>query len=188
MDSQSLLEQLYKLEWLLRRYYFHSLRQNGPMAAPHRGQGRILALLRIKPEISQKELSAILDIRAQSLGELLAKLEKAGYITRKPSEEDRRVMEIKLTEAGQRAAESGTDDEEGEELFACLNEKEQETLSQYIGRLIEHLEKILSQGPAEKGPCGRAGAFHRAFDLRNCEAPINRGFLGRKGLKDFPED
>lgn len=188
MDSQNLLEQLYKLEWLLRRYYFHSLRQHGPMATPHRGQGRILALLKIKPEISQKELSAILDIRAQSLGELLAKLEKAGYITRKPSEADRRVMEIKLTEAGRSAAESGAYDDEGEDLFACLNEVEQETFSQYIGRLIEHLEKILSQTPAGKDPCRRAGGFHRGVDPRDFEALMRRGLFGRSGPTDFPED
>ncbi|WP_304224320.1 MarR family winged helix-turn-helix transcriptional regulator [Gracilinema caldarium] len=188
MDSQILLEQLYKLEWLLRRYYFYSLRQNGPMATPHRGQGRILALLKIKPEISQKELSTILDIRAQSLGELLVKLEKAGYITRKQSEEDRRVMEIKLTEAGRRAAESAVDDNEGEELFGCLNEKEQEILSKYIGRLIEHLEKILSQESAGKDYCRRAGVIHRGFDLRDFEASMKRGLFGRGSPKDFPED
>ena len=58
------------------------------MLDPHRGQGRVLAILAENPEISQKKLSFLLDMRNQSLSELLAKLEKAGLITRVPSEEE----------------------------------------------------------------------------------------------------
>ena len=57
-------------------------------------------MLKLKPEISQKELSDLLDMRPQSLGELLGKLERNGYITRTPSERDQRVLIIRLTDAG----------------------------------------------------------------------------------------
>lgn len=60
-------------------------------------------MLKLKLEITQKELTYLLDMSKQALGELLSKLEKAGYITRKPSEEDRRMIIITLTEKGKAA-------------------------------------------------------------------------------------
>ena len=69
-------------------------------------------------------MSKILDMRPQSLGELLEKLERNGYITRNPSEEDQRIMTVRLTEAGKELANSeerlDTDD-----LFSSLNSEEQ---------------------------------------------------------------
>ena len=47
-----------------------------PYGDSRRGQGRVLAILKMQPEISQKELLYLLDMRPQSLGELLSKLEK----------------------------------------------------------------------------------------------------------------
>ncbi len=44
------------------------------------------------------DLSYLLGIRQQSLNEPLNKLEKSGYVERRPSEEDRRVMVVHLTE------------------------------------------------------------------------------------------
>ncbi len=107
------------------------------MGDPHRGQGRVLALLKLQPEISQKELGFLLDLRPQSMGELLAKLEKNGYTTRTPSEADRRVVNIKLTESGEElTAERPAHDD----MFDCLNEEEQENLSVYFERIIKHME------------------------------------------------
>jgi len=81
-ENNILMEQFSRAAMLLHRYTHHSRRTQGPFEDPHRGQGRILALLKVKPEISQRELSYLLDIRNQSLSELLTKLEKAGYISR----------------------------------------------------------------------------------------------------------
>ena len=57
MDIDALLERLFRLEWLLRFHYMRTYRDRGPMANAHRGQGRILSLLKLKPDISQKEAS-----------------------------------------------------------------------------------------------------------------------------------
>jgi DNA-binding MarR family transcriptional regulator len=148
LSKNELLERLFRLEWLLRMKHMHHHRDHGPMATPHRGQGRILALLALKPEMSQKELAAILDIRSQSLGELLAKLERQGFITRSTSEEDRRGMNISLTDAGRTAAEQ-PDDSDFESFFDCLNEEEQTAFAGYLERLIEKLEAQL--GPDREG-------------------------------------
>ena len=111
---------------------------------PYKGQGRVLTLLKMQPEIMQKELGYLLDISTQALAELLNKLEKKGYIIREQSEKDRRSFVIKLTDAGREATPNEEDDMEYnylEELFGCLNDEEQDNLLNYIERIIENIEK-----------------------------------------------
>lgn len=69
-----------------------------------RGQGRVLKALALVPEISQKDLMVLLDMRQQSLAELLAKLEAKGLVEREQDAEDRRRQVVRLTEAGRAAA------------------------------------------------------------------------------------
>ena len=141
IDKKDLFDQLFRAVWLLRRHHMGVQRSRGPHAAPHQGQGRVLALLKIKPQMSQRELATILDIRSQSLGELLAKLEKQGYLTRSPSESDKRVLDIQLTEAGRSFAEATEVTEEDEDLFGCLTEEERSHLSEFLDKLIASWEE-----------------------------------------------
>src|SRR5471030_1811846 len=99
-DKIDLIEEFVRVQWLFHRYHQQNHTHHGPMGDPTRGQGRVLTILKMQPEISQKDLSYLLDMRPQSLGEILSKFEKSGYITRTPSETDRRVMNIKLTKNG----------------------------------------------------------------------------------------
>jgi DNA-binding MarR family transcriptional regulator len=111
-----------------------------------------LSILKLKNEISQKDLGFLLNIRNQSLMELLAKLEKSGYITRRPSEEDRRTMIVTLTEEGKAAAEKGESGEtELDEIFNCLNEEETGKFTEYLDRLIAALEKELGRDESDEG-------------------------------------
>lgn len=144
--SVELMEQFTRLEWLFHRYHHLNHMHYGPMGDPRRGQGRILAILKMQPEISQKELSYLLDMRPQSLGEFLSKLEKNGYITRTPAENDRRVMDIKLTEEGRKASEQ---EFSHDRLFECLSEEERAAMSGYLSRIIEALEAELSEEQPE---------------------------------------
>ena len=134
-EKQSLYELFGKLQWKLHRYQMMNRTQRGPMADPHRGQGRVLVLLSMREEISQRDLLYLLDMRPQSLGELLTKLEKGGYIERTPSESDKRVMMVRLTDEGRKAA-SETERQDPDGIFDCLNEEEREQLSGYLGRII----------------------------------------------------
>ena len=152
-NAPTLFDLLFRLEWLLRRRHVQHLRGRDPRSMPHQGQGRVLALLKLKPELSQKELSTILDIRSQSLGELLAKLERQGLIIRTPSEEDRRSMFVRLTEAGKAASEQQEETPDLEGLFDSLTDDEQATFASYLERVIQALEAEL--GP--EGPWGREG-------------------------------
>lgn len=165
-----LIEQFTRIEWLLHRYHQQNHTQHGPMGDPRRGQGRVLALLKLQPEISQRELSYLLDMRPQSLGELLSKLERNGYITRTPSETDRRVMNIRLTQEGAAATEQ---EFSFDKLFECLSEEEQSNLSCYLDRIIDTLEAQLGDEQPEHGFDPRRGG----------DNPFYGGFGGPRGFE-----
>ena len=132
-------EQLRQLQMLMHRASFS---HSGKTNYLRRGQGRVLAILRIKPEISQKELTYLLGISKQAAAELTAKLEKSGYITREPSESDKRVMTVRLTEKGEKAViDADEDSTEASEVLDCLNSDELAAFSDYLGRIIKRYEE-----------------------------------------------
>lgn len=145
-EKNNLMKKIFHLETLLHRYQVFSFRAFGPFGNPLRGQGRILSILKMQPQISQKELSYLLDMRQQSLSELLKKLERSGLITRTPSQDDRRVAIITLTEEGKMAT---PETEENElnvgNVFDCLSEEERETFENYLDRLSDSLEQKLKE-------------------------------------------
>jgi DNA-binding MarR family transcriptional regulator len=138
----TIFEQLQQLQMLMHRAYFHGFMAEGRVHNPHRGQGRVLSILKLKPEINQNELTYLLGMSKQSLAELLSKLEKNGYITREPSEEDKRVMTIKLTEEGKNASTYYGEGEPFEtvKILDCLNDEELSTFSEYLNRIIKRYE------------------------------------------------
>jgi DNA-binding MarR family transcriptional regulator len=188
--------QLGQLQALMHRTSFHRF-MGGGARSPHRGQGRVLAMLKIKPEISQKELTYLLGMSKQSLAELLAKLEKNGYITREPSEEDRRVVTIKLTDEGMKAADDIDDSGlEMDDILGCLNDEELALFSDYLGRIIKRYEdqfpnddfderrKMMEEFMSQRGyGCrGRHGGFHDTRDPRNSRDPRDR--RNHRSVKD----
>lgn len=177
-DTRELLEQLFRLMGLLRRRAMHVHGEYGSLLSPHQGQGRVLALLKLKPEVSQKELSAILDIRSQSLGELLTKLERQGYIARSPSEEDRRVMNISLTEAGKAASEKQDKKADVDSFLNCLEAEEQEKLGEYLERLIARLEEEITAAGGEGDFQSAFEAWHRDFGRHGGFPGFDRGHGG----------
>jgi DNA-binding MarR family transcriptional regulator len=92
--NNELYEKLTRLQWLLHIQQMDSYRRGGHLADTTRGQGRILAVLKMRDGISTKDLSYLLGLAVSSLNEFLSKLEKGGYITREPSEQDKRVMRL----------------------------------------------------------------------------------------------
>lgn len=141
-NSQELMERFMQWQWLLSRYFHRNLRAHGSRGVPYSGQGRVLKLLKMKPEIAQKELAEILGMRSQSIGELLSKLEKKGYITRTPSPGDKRVIIVHLTEKGINADSDEAEQTDSLDLFHCLSEQERITLKDYLDRLIANLEDL----------------------------------------------
>ncbi|MDR1801042.1 MAG: MarR family transcriptional regulator [Lachnospiraceae bacterium] len=135
-------DQLQRLQMLMHRSTFYGRVSESRTHNPHMGQGRILALLKIKPEISQRDLTYLLGLSKQSIAQVLEKLEKSGYITRETSEDDKRVSIIKLTEEGAKAAES-IDEEvpETNKVLEGLSDEELETFSGLLDKLIKAYEE-----------------------------------------------
>lgn len=175
MDEKDmeLYEKLPRLQWLMQRSHLRNHVKNGPVGDPTRGQGRVLAMLKIQPEISSKDLAYLLGIRQQSLNELLNKLEKKGYVTRVPSETDRRVMLVRLTEQGKQAQDenSGADDAG---LFDCLSPEERDQFNAYLDRMIAAFEQKCGDGMDDNArewmreACERMGKdqFERLMSMR----------------------
>ncbi len=134
-------ECLLQLQWILHRRQLHNFGSRRTSRNPRRGQGRILAILKMKQEISQKELTYLLDMSKQSVAEILAKLERSGFIVREPSEKDRRVSVVKLTAEGAAAADNLSDEpEDMTGLLDCLSDEELQTFHQYLKRILKESE------------------------------------------------
>jgi DNA-binding MarR family transcriptional regulator len=137
----TITEQLRQLQMLTHRAAFYGF-VDGRARSPHRGQGRVLAVLGLKPEISQKELTYLLGMSKQAIAQLLDKLEKSGHITREPSEEDRRVSIVRLTDEGRKAAVGAEDEAPGSsDVLDCLNDEELAAFSDYLARIIGRYEE-----------------------------------------------
>lgn len=116
----------------------------GPFADPTRGQGRLLALLKMQDGMPAKDLAYVLGIRPASLNELVTKLERAGLVVRERSPEDGRVMLVRLTEAGRATRQEIPDSD----LFKGLTEEQRLTLAELLRIVIADLEAELgTPGP-----------------------------------------
>lgn len=100
-------------------------------------QERVLGILKEQGDITQRELTERLGIKPGSASELLAKLENAGMILRSQNDEDRRMVNISLTEAGRERAKKvdGLREKKQEEMFACMTAEEKETLLGLLEKL-----------------------------------------------------
>lgn len=141
-DNQSLIKQLFHFNSLVQHYYGTHFKNWGHFDNPQRGQAHVLTILRSQPEMTQKELRNLLNVRNQSLGELLTKLERQGYITRCQSDCDRRIMNIKLTEIGREVADKLQNKIDSiNAIFDCLNNGEKEIFYKLMQTLISEMEQ-----------------------------------------------
>ena len=92
--------ELTELFYQIVRQLNHLARSNPQDIDPFSGQYKCLFLLDEADSISQRKLASILEIRSTSLSELLAKLQKKGYVSRTVSEKDKRTYLISLTPKG----------------------------------------------------------------------------------------
>ena len=141
-------ERFRRLQRLTRRRHM-AAHHGGPFADTTRGRGRVLAALRMQSPIPTRELAFLLDIRQQSLNELLKKLQADGLVERRPSEEDRRVMVVHLTQAGRGTPLGGAH----ADYLNVLTDEEAATLARLLDKVIDSLEAQLgTDADAECGP------------------------------------
>lgn len=176
-----------RLARLMHRYQAHRAKEAGLVGDPVRGQGRVLALLKNRPETSQRELSYLLDMRQQSLSELLVKLEDKGYVTRSKSEADGRVTVVRLTEEGARAVPDVNDMGGEADTFSSLSQEDLAKFEEVVDALTTSLkEKLVAMGDDPDD-------FHRG---RRCRRGFGYGprsegdddFRGRRHGCADPED
>ena len=102
-------------------------------------QQRVLGILKKhNGEMTTSQLAEELDIRPSSVSELIKKLEKSGFVTRKKDEKDKRVTLIHLTESGITASEEKSDKigDFSEIFFNSLDEEEQAELNRLLEKLL----------------------------------------------------
>ena len=170
---------------MLQMHHARRARRAGrgaPWLDPNQGQGRVLALLQLKPETTQKDLTFLLGMSRQATAELLAKLEKQGLLEREPSAHDKRVVVVRLTEAGQAAEQATERPPHGTpELLDVLDDDEVAQLSGYLGRILERAEREWTD---EFGD--RREAFEEFWRSRGGFDPRMRPGFGRGGFPGGP--
>jgi DNA-binding MarR family transcriptional regulator len=107
-----------------------------------RGQGRILHLLHHFGGMTQRELQEYANIKSGSLSELLEKAESNGFLSRFRCKEDKRNVNVSLTDLGKQNA-LNFDQEKNQidkSLFADLSEEEKKTLEFLLSKLMKAWE------------------------------------------------
>jgi DNA-binding MarR family transcriptional regulator len=145
--GKALMDRLDHLYWLLHKQQRRRHTQANPVSDPSKGQGRILAMLKLEDAISTKDLAFLLDVRVSTLNEMLSKLEKGGYVVREADPQDRRVMLVRLTDKGRNAQQG--DGAAHTDILSCLSKQEQGELCGYLDRLIGAFEAELEPGNEE---------------------------------------
>ena len=81
-------------------------------------------------EMNVKELGAYLFLDSGTLTPVLKKLEQKGYITRKRSDKDERVLNVAITEAGEQLKEKAV--EIPAKVGGCVNLEQEEAQQLYL--------------------------------------------------------
>ena len=113
------------------------------------GQQHILVKLhKSGGHMTQRDLQEAAGISSASISEVLSKLECAGLITRTRSDEDRRQLDIALTQEGTTRAEELIERrrEFERQCLSCPSEQEQEQLVTLLDRLAEHWRGLEGEG------------------------------------------
>lgn len=146
-ERKDLVETYLDAYHLMHRYHMMWYGKNFGGLDPRQGQGRILSALRQVHSCKQKDLGLTLDIRPQSLGELLQKLESHGYVRRFRSPVDKRALIVELTEKGETFHLQKPD---YAELFNDLTARERNELKKILDKIIHRLEIQIQKETTEE--------------------------------------
>lgn len=115
-------------------------------------QRRVLIILNETGRITQRELTERLGIQPGSASEVIAKLEDSGYITRTPSETDRRTADIELTQTGKISAQEAAEqrNKRHEEMFSCLSDDEKNSLLLLLEKVNKDWEERYREAEENK--------------------------------------
>jgi DNA-binding MarR family transcriptional regulator len=162
--SDELLGQLQKIPYLLHRAFHHTLHRvykdkgflrkhqvghalHGALDERHfgaHGQHKLLGKLLDRDGILLKDIVEELDIRPSSASELVAKLEKRGYVWTEVDADDKRAKRVFVTEKTREHADKIklTRSELATEMLAALSAQEQEQLLSLLKKLTASFEEL----------------------------------------------
>ena len=104
----------------------------------YRGQGRLLILLYLHGALTQRELIELTGRRSATLSEQLDGMEKSGLISRCKNEQDKRNVNVELTELGKKAAIEAMQNRQAyaDELFGTMPQRKKQQLAGLLDSLL----------------------------------------------------
>lgn len=110
----------------------------------YRGQPPVLQALWEQEGLMHTELARRLRVQPATITKMLKRMEKAGFVERRPDPADHRVSRVYLTEAGQavRADVQQVWHRLEEEAFAGLSSEERTTLRRFFLHIRENLVAV----------------------------------------------
>jgi len=145
--NEELLDAFMTTRHLLDIAHHQRIAKEGPGGDPTRGIGRALSLLKLKDNISTREMAEVLGIRVSSLNETIARMEAEGLVVRTPSPSDGRVMLIALTEKGREK--ELPNHAMPDVIFDDFSDDERTSLSAGLNHMARSLEAELGEDAAQ---------------------------------------
>lgn len=112
-----------------------------------RGQGRLLVLLNQYGALTQRELIELTGRRSATLSAQFEGMEKAGLIVRRKNEQDKRNVDVEMTEQGKLAAEKALQNRQvyADELFAAVPQRKKQQLAGLLDALLHTWEVPINE-------------------------------------------
>lgn len=119
----------------------------------YRGQPPVLKALWEQEGLTHTALAERLQVTPATITKMLQRMEKAGFIVRKPDAEDQRVSRVYLTEAG-RAIQSQVQavwQRMERETFDGFTQEERALLHRFLQQIRENLKRVTGDRPPCRG-------------------------------------
>lgn len=109
-----------------------------------RSQWLLLTRLHRKPGASQSELAEMLEVEKATAGRLVDRMEKNGWLVRRPDAGDRRINRIYLTAEAERVQSAmwTIADDTVDDALAALSREERQQLALLMGRVKGRLQSM----------------------------------------------
>src|SRR5512145_2904885 len=113
----------------------------------YRGQPRVLYILWNQDGLTHKELAEIMQITPATITRMIQRMEKAGFVQRRPDPADQRISRVYLTEAGRavQAQVEVTWQQMEHDDFIGFTPGELEVLRGFLRRIRANLEKAIGE-------------------------------------------
>lgn len=117
------------------------------------GQAGVLFVLDKEGTLSQREIAGKMCVKPPSMTVMLQKMEKNGFVTRRPDKEDQRIIRIALTDRGKNCVgEIMTALERMEErMFQGFSREEQILARRFLLQMQDNLRKSETNFMTERG-------------------------------------